>query len=222
MEPWLSQSEENYLKSIFRLSGQAADSQVSTNAIAEDLNTKASSVTEMIKKLSDKLLINYRKYKGVSLTDLGKLCAIKVIRKHRLWETFLVEKLNFTWDEVHEIAEQLEHIHSEKLTNSLSAFLGDPKFDPHGDPIPDSNGEFPEAQATSVLKDLGANESGVVHHIKLDDQAFLLYLTDHGIKIGSKIKCITKFDFDGSMAVEINDGKEVNLSKKVIKNIIVK
>lgn len=222
MDLWLSQSEENYLKSIFRLEKQSVDSQISTNAIAEDLSTKASSVTEMIKKLSEKSLINYAKYKGASLTSLGTSCAVKVIRKHRLWETFLVDKLQFTWDEVHEIAEQLEHIQSEKLTNRLSEFLGNPQFDPHGDPIPDKNGDFPVQHQTIALKDLQTDDFGVVQQIKLDDKAFLLYLTDHDIKIGSKIQCVAKFDFDGSMAVIINDHKEVNLSKKVIKNITVK
>ncbi len=222
MDLWLSQSEENYLKSIFSLSYHQQNTPVSTNAIAEDLSTKASSVTEMIKKLSEKSLIDYVKYKGVNLTTLGNVCAIKVIRKHRLWETFLVEKLNFTWDEVHDIAEQLEHIQSEKLTNRLSKFLGQPKFDPHGDPIPDANGRFPEHDSARKLKDLSVGESGVVHHIISDHKEFLIYLTEHHIKIGSKLLCKTKFEFDDSMSVLIDGDKEVNLSKKVIKNIIVK
>ncbi|MFK8044269.1 MAG: metal-dependent transcriptional regulator [Crocinitomicaceae bacterium] len=218
----LSQSEENYLKSIFSLAKRTETGQVSTNAIAEDLNTKASSVSEMVKKLSEKSLIDYIKYKGASLTTLGNKCAIKVIRKHRLWETFLVDKLNFTWDEVHDIAEQLEHIQSEKLTNSLSNFLGNPQFDPHGDPIPNNEGVFPSHDSVRKLKDLKVGESGIVHHISLDSKDFLLYLTEHSIKIGSKINCNAKFDFDDSMSVGINNGSEVNLSKKVIKNIIVK
>ena len=222
MELWLSQSEENYLKSIFQLSFDSDNTQVSTNSIADDLQTKASSVTEMIKKLSEKSLVDYVKYKGVSLTTLGDLCAVKVIRKHRLWETFLVEKLNFTWDEVHDIAEQLEHIKSEKLTSRLSSFLGHPKFDPHGDPIPDEDGHFPSHDSVRKLKELSIGEFGTVHHISLDSKEFLLYLTEHNIKIGSKITCAAKFDFDDSMTVVIDDDKEINLSKKVIKNIVLK
>lgn len=222
MDLWLTQSEENYLKSIYRLSTESGDNQVSTNSIAEDLNTKASSVTEMIKKLSGKLLIDYVKYQGASLTTLGKICAIRVIRKHRLWETFLVEKLNFSWDEVHEIAEQLEHIQSEKLTNSLSRFLGHPKFDPHGDPIPDIEGNFPTHELARKLKELEVDEVGIVHHIRLDNKTFLQYLTENNIKLGSQIHCKARFSFDDSMSVMVDGSKEINLSKKVIKNIIVK
>lgn len=145
MDVLLSQSEENYLKSIFNLLDITNGQQINTNLIAEHLETKASSVTEMVKKLSDKQLVVYEKYKGCSLTDKGQKRAIEVIRKHRLWETFLVDKLSFKWDEVHEIAEQLEHIQSSKLTNRLSSLLNHPKFDPHGDPIPDENGHFPSS-----------------------------------------------------------------------------
>lgn len=222
MDLWLTQSEENYLKSIYRLSIESEEKQVSTNAIAEDLSTKASSVTEMIKKLSGKLLIDYTKYQGSQLTSLGSICAVRVIRKHRLWETFLVEKLNFSWDEVHEIAEQLEHIQSEKLTNSLSSFLGHPQFDPHGDPIPDIEGRFPSHESARKLKELEVDETGVVHHIRLDNKTFLQYLTENKIKIGTEIQCQAKFSFDDSMSVILDGTKEINLSKKVIKNIIVK
>src|SRR5690554_5916872 len=136
-----SDSEENYLKSIFHLQRLSEDG-VSTNAIADRMQTKASSVTDMLKKLADKDLVNYIKYQGVTLTNKGKKTAASIIRKHRLWEVFLVEKLDFNWDEVHEIAEQLEHIQSEKLIKKLDAFLGYPKKDPHGDPIPDADGEI--------------------------------------------------------------------------------
>ncbi len=218
----LSQSEENYLKSIFHLSLTNEKAQVSTNDIADDLNTKASSVTEMIKKLSDKKLLSYQKYKGSRLTKLGNDYAVKVIRKHRLWETFLVEKLKFSWDEVHEIAEQLEHIKSEQLTNRLSHFLNHPEFDPHGDPIPNEHGEFPEMVPLKKLKDLEPGESGLVHNIGSDDKDFLKYLTQHHIQMGSKILCKAKFEFDDSMTVIIDEKNEVNLSKKVNKNIFVK
>ena len=137
----LSHTEENYLKEIYTLE-EACQKEVSTNAIAEKMQTKASSVTDMLQKLSSKELVHYKKYKGTRLSEKGKTKAIVIIRKHRLWETFLVEKLNFLWDEVHDIAEQLEHIKSEKLTNSLDAFLGYPTIDPHGDPIPNGNGKI--------------------------------------------------------------------------------
>ena len=134
-------SEENYLKTIYHLTN-SIDSEVSTNAIAEKMETKASSVTDMLKKLADKGLIHYKKYQGVSLTDSGKLAAKMIVRKHRIWEVFLLEKLQFPWDEVHDIAEQLEHIKSEKLINKLDDFLGNPTEDPHGDPIPDKQGKI--------------------------------------------------------------------------------
>ena len=134
-------SEENYLKTIYHLT-TASDAEVSTNAIAEKMETKASSVTDMLKKLAEKGLINYKKYQGVSLTQDGKLAAKMSVRKHRLWEVFLVEKLGFSWDEVHDIAEQLEHIKSEKLINKLDDFLDNPTEDPHGDPIPDREGRI--------------------------------------------------------------------------------
>ena len=134
-------SEENYLKSIYHLTA-VSETEVSTNAIAEMMETKASSVTDMLKKLAEKEFVNYKKYQGVSLTNKGKLAAKMIVRKHRLWEVFLVEKLDFSWDEVHDIAEQLEHIKSEKLINKLDDFLGNPTEDPHGDPIPDANGQM--------------------------------------------------------------------------------
>ena len=132
-------TEENYLKAIYHLS-TGNNSVVSTNQIAEITNTKAASVTDMLKKLAEKKLINYIKYQGVTLTEAGKNAAVNIVRKHRLWEVFLVEKLGFKWDEVHDIAEELEHINSESLINRLDDFLGNPAADPHGDPIPDRSG----------------------------------------------------------------------------------
>ena len=147
-----SHSEENYLKSIFHLE-KLQQEEVSTNAIAEQLDTKPSSVTDMVQKLADKEMLTYVKYKGTSLTDAGRKKALSVIRKHRLWETFLVQKLDFSWEQVHEIAEQLEHIKSEELINRLDAFLDYPTVDPHGDPIPDEEGNFKKT-AKKLLKDM--------------------------------------------------------------------
>ena len=150
-------SEENYLKAIYHLGKQGADA-VNTNAIAEKIESKASSVTDMVKKLADKNLAHYVKYQGVSLTKEGRLTASLVVRKHRLWEVFLVEKLNFSWDEVHDVAEQLEHIESKKLINELDAFLDYPTHDPHGDPIPDKDGNISKVDKV-FLSQLAVNES---------------------------------------------------------------
>ena len=218
----LSQSEENYLKSIFNLLTENNSTQINTNLIAEDLATKASSVTEMIKKLSDKKLVSYKKYKGSNLTKEGQKIAVQVIRKHRLWETFLVDKLNFKWNEVHEIAEQLEHINSTLLTNKLSAFLNHPKFDPHGDPIPDENGVFPKHKSEVKVGDLLLNQKAIVVKIGSNHPDLLLFLTKNNIGIHTQIKCVEKNEFDDSMTIQIEQEKSINLSKKVIKNIYVK
>lgn len=218
----LSQSEENYLKSIFNLLTETQNDQINTNLIAEDLDTKPSSVTEMIKKLSDKKLVGYQKYKGSNLTKAGEKIAIQVIRKHRLWESFLVEKLSFKWNEVHDIAEQLEHINSSLLTNRLSEFLNHPKFDPHGDPIPDENGVFPKHDSEVRLTDLLLNQNAMVIKIGSDHTALLSFLSNNNIGIHTQIKCLEKNDFDDSMKVELESQTIINLSKKVIKNIYVK
>ena len=160
-------SEENYLKAIYHLE-LVSDKGISTNAIAEQLETKASSVSDMVKKLSDKNVLVYKKYKGVKLTDLGKHTAANIVRKHRLWEVFLVEKLNFSWDEVHDVAEQLEHIKSPKLINQIDALLGFPTHDPHGDPIPDKDGNIKIIEK-SLLSTLSINESGIC--VGVDDSS---------------------------------------------------
>src|ERR1700712_3125592 len=152
-------AEENYLKSIFHLS--LNDESVSTNNLAALLNTKASSVTDMLKKLAEKELINYIPYQGVSLTEAGKKIAVNIIRKHRLWEYFLVEKLNFKWDQVHDMAEEMEHISSNELIDRLDSFMGFPKYDPHGDPIPDCNGLL-KTHSLKPVSAIGINESGII------------------------------------------------------------
>ncbi|GIM52886.1 metal-dependent transcriptional regulator [Capnocytophaga cynodegmi] len=209
-------SEENYLKTIFHLFNEAEE-EVNTNAIAEAMNTKASSVTDMLKKLSDKKLINYVKYQGVTLTSLGKKKAISIVRKHRLWEVFLVEKLNFSWDEVHEIAEELEHIESEKLIERLDAFLGFPETDPHGDPIPNREGVF-EKTIKILLSEFEENETGTCVAVKNTSKEFLLYLNKVSIALGDEITILSKEKFDNSMVVLVNN-KEVTLSSMVCRNI---
>ncbi len=193
---------------------------VSTNALAEELETKAPSVTDMVRKLKDKKLITYKKYKGVQLTNEGALVAIKVIRKHRLWEVFLVDKLQFAWDEVHEVAEQLEHIVSPKLVDRLESFLEFPKFDPHGDPIPSKDGVFP-SKNTHKLSHCKKGNSGFVRGVENDETSFLQYLTHIGLRLNDHIKLEKVFDFDGSMEISINKGKPVHISQEVAENILI-
>lgn len=212
-------SEENYLKAIYHLT-TVNDTDVSTNAIAETMETKASSVTDMLKKLAEKDLVNYVKYQGVSLTDNGKLTAKMIVRKHRLWEVFLVEKLDFSWDEVHDIAEQLEHIKSEKLINKLDDFLGNPTEDPHGDPIPNAKGQM-LAIEKQLLFELLENQTGICVGVKDSSAEFLKYLDKQEIALGSKIEIIFKESFDLSTKIKVN-GKELTISNKIANNIYVK
>ena len=212
-------SEENYLKTIYHLTN-ISDSEVSTNAIAEMMETKASSVTDMLKKLAEKDLINYKKYQGVSLTEKGKLSAKMIVRKHRLWEVFLVEKLDFSWDEVHDVAEQLEHIKSEKLINKLDDFLGNPTEDPHGDPIPDVNGRIIKIEK-QLLSELSENQKGICVGVKDTSSEFLKYLDKQEIALGSKIEIIAKESFDLSLKIKV-DAKELTISHKIASNLFVK
>jgi DtxR family Mn-dependent transcriptional regulator len=212
-------SEENYLKTIYHLT-ILSDSEVSTNAIAEMMETKASSVTDMLKKLAEKDLVNYKKYRGVSLTEEGKLMAKMIVRKHRLWEVFLVEKLDFSWDEVHDIAEQLEHIKSEQLINRLDDFLGNPTEDPHGDPIPDANGQIIKTEK-QLLSELFENQNGICVGVKDTSSEFLKYLDKQEISLGSKIEIMGKESFDLSLKIKLN-GKELTISNKIASNIFVK
>jgi len=212
-------SEENYLKTIYHLT-TVSDFEVSTNAIAEMMDTKASSVTDMLKKLAEKDLVNYVKYQGVSLTKKGKLAAKMIVRKHRLWEVFLVEKLNFSWDEVHDIAEQLEHIKSEKLINKLDDFLGNPTEDPHGDPIPNANGQI-IAIEKQLLSELSEHQIGICVGVKDSSSEFLKYLDKQEISLGSKIEIISKESFDLSLMIKV-DSKELTISNKIASNLFVK
>lgn len=213
-------TEENHLKAIFKLSFKEPG-EVSTNSIAEELNTKASSVTDMIKKLSDKKLVNYKKYQGVSLTKKGKTIAVSIIRNHRLWEVFLVEKLNFKWDEVHDLAEELEHIKSNKLTDQLEAFLEFPKYDPHGDPIPDKDGNI-NRHKDITLSDLEVNEKGIVVGVKEHSKSYLNYLESINLVLGIEVKVIEIVDFDKSMGIALNNSFTVNISQQASKNLIIK
>jgi len=184
------------------------------------METKASSVTDMLRKLAEKNLVNYKKYQGVSLTESGKLTAKMIVRKHRLWEVFLVEKLDFSWDEVHDVAEQLEHIKSEQLINKLDDFLGNPTEDPHGDPIPDAQGKIVKTDK-QLLSDLTVNQKGICVGVKDSSSQFLKYLDKHEIALGSKIEIISKESFDSSTKIRVNTN-ELTISHKIATNLFVK
>lgn len=214
-----SQAEENYLKAIYALQVETSTS-VSTNLIAEQMQTKASSVTDMVKKLSDKRLVAYKKYQGVQLSDKGKNVATSIVRKHRLWECFLVDKLNFSWDEVHDIAEQLEHIQSEEMIDRLDAYLEYPSVDPHGDPIPDKDGNFTKRKKIQLSK-LKVNQESVLLAVKDSSDQFLRYLNKRNISIGDTIKVLSIEPFDNSLKIEINK-IEFMISENVSENLYLK
>jgi DtxR family Mn-dependent transcriptional regulator len=211
-------AEENYLKTIFHLE-RKLKSEVSTNALAERMQTRASSVTDMMQKLADKKMLIYKKYKGVQLTEKGKKAAAYVVRKHRLWEVFLVDKLKFHWDEVHEIAEQMEHIKSVELIKRLDAFLGHPDFDPHGDPIPDKDGNIKKAEKR-LLSELIKNQIGICVGVKESSPEYLQYLDKKKIKIGTKINVLGKEFFDGSMMIQVGRD-QFFVSKQIAENLYV-
>lgn len=212
-------TEENYLKAIYKLVEQEDDA-VTNNAIAEKMETKAASVTDMLKKLADKKLINYQKYQGVTLTNKGEKIALMIIRKHRLWEMFLVEKLNFKWDEVHDVAEQLEHINSDKLIEQLDKYLCYPKVDPHGDPIPDAKGKLISSKSNALSKYKKSDVcimTGVADH----SSEFLKYLDNIGLSLGCEIKIKEVVEFDKSLRINVDKADTLFISNEVAKNILV-
>lgn len=213
-----SVSEENYIKAIYH--AKRGEELVSTNEIADRMNTKASSVTDMLKKLSDKGLADYVPYKGSRLTKSGLDCAMQIIRKHRLWEVFLVEKLDFTWDEVHEVAEQLEHIQSQKLIDELDKHLGFPKVDPHGDPIPDKNGRLEQTEKV-LLSHLKIKEKGIIVGVINTSKDFLKYLNKYQLELGTELEVQAYEEFDGSLSIMANN-KTVHLSKLIAENLYIR
>lgn len=216
-----SYTEENYLKAIYKLSEPEDAETISTNAIAEVLQTKAASVTDMIKKLSDKKLLRYEKYKGVTLTDKGRRVAVDTVRKHRLWECFLYDKLKFGWDEVHEIAEQLEHIQSDALIDKLDEFLDFPSHDPHGDPIPSKGGVVKKSNFV-LLCDAQMTQPMVMSGVADHSPVFLQHLGKIAMTLGTELQITDKNEYDGAVEVKITGGKVLHLSKEVAKNILVK
>jgi DtxR family Mn-dependent transcriptional regulator len=215
----VSVSKENHLKAIFHL--QQEQGVVTTNALAAALRTRPASVTDMLKKLKDQKLLIYERYKGFRLNSEGKKAAVQIIRKHRLWEYFLVKKLQFGWDEVHEIAEELEHISSRELTDRLDGFLGFPDTDPHGDPIPDSQGRLQIRRQLS-LSELPLNKTAQVSGIASQTSEMLELLQYHHIRLGTRLEIRKKFPFDNSLEVKVRNQPPVTISAQVAKNVLVK
>ncbi|HYF29844.1 MAG TPA: metal-dependent transcriptional regulator [Chitinophagaceae bacterium] len=214
-----SASKENYLKAIFHL--QSQDGVVTTNELAGELQTRAASVTDMLKKLKDQKLLIYERYRGFRLSADGRKVAIQIIRKHRLWEYFLVEKLRFGWDEVHEIAEELEHISSKKLIDRLDEYLGFPKSDPHGDPIPDTSGKFERVEQVNLLQ-LPLNQLAEISSVTNQSSGILELMSHKNLAIGTRLEVKKKFDFDNSLEIKVRNQPTVTISEDVAKNIFVK
>ncbi len=215
-----SQTEENYLKSIFKII-ETAGGTATTNAIAAAMQTSAASATDMIKRLSEKNLLTYEKYRGVGLTEQGTQTATNLVRRHRLWEVFLMEKLGFAWDEVHEMAEELEHISSDRLTERLDAFLDFPKFDPHGDPIPDADGRWASREQIPLFQ-LAVGKKATVTGVADHTSAFLQYLDRLGLNLGATFEILERADYDNSLKIKLLNGTEQTLSDKVGQNLLVK
>ena len=214
-----TQTEENYLKAIYLLSHRGTE-KVSTSALASALGNSPASVIDMLRKLKTKKLIEYDKSRGAELNAISMVTALDTVRKHRLWELFLQEKLGYTWDEVHDLAEQLEHVQHEDLANRLDAFLGHPQFDPHGEPIPSSEGKLPSV-SFKTLQELKANETCRVLAVKDTSRSFLQYMRKLNIGIGTTITVIEIIGFDGSRNVLINDSQRATVSEKFASCVFV-
>lgn len=214
-----SNTEENYLKVIYHLS-LSTEGLITTNSIADKVQTKAASVTDMMRKLAEKQLVNYRKYQGVTLTETGKAVAINIVRKHRLWEVFLVDKLHFKWDEVHDIAEELEHINSSELVERLNEYLKFPTNDPHGDPIPDKNGRFGNEIFIKLSK-LDPGQEGIIMGVSEHSSPFLKHLEKLQLTLGKRIRLLEIIDFDGSVELLLESNK-INVSREVAKHLLIK
>ncbi len=213
-----SVSEENYIKTIYHLQKQGET--VSTNDLASKLNTKPASVTDMLKKLKAKDLLVYEPYHGVRLSQSGLKIALEIIRRHRLWEYFLVNTIGFQWHEVHEIAEQLEHVQHPLLIEKLDDFLGKPAFDPHGDPIPDKEGNIAEIRYR-LLSDANAGEKVVFSSVGLQTPELMNMMKQKKIALGDTIEILEKYEFDQSLDVIINDNSRVSLSYRLSRYILI-
>jgi DtxR family Mn-dependent transcriptional regulator len=211
-------SEENYLKAVYHL--QSGEDVVTTNALAQKLNTRPASVTDMMKKLDAKKLLHYTPYYGFHLTEQGKKAALYIVRRHRLWEVFLAQKLGFAWDEVHNLAEELEHVSSHKLIDKLDAYLGYPDFDPHGDPIPDRRGRL-KTDATITLDKLPLHQSATVCRVANQSPEMLELLAHKAIAIGTRLQVKKHFPFDHSYEIKLKAAPLITISEQLAKNIFV-
>ena len=216
----ISQAEENYLKAIFKITERDSKA-ASTNAVAAAMNTAAASVTDMLKRLAAKDLVHYEKSRGVTLTTEGSHEATKLIRGHRIWEVFLCERLGYSWDECHDLAEQLEHIQSTSLVDRMDIFLGKPKFDPHGDPIPDRDGNFAQRQQV-LLSQMTVGSRGTVVGVQEHSTVFLQHLDRIGLILGKNVEILNTFEFDGSVEIRLNGNLEILVSGKVAEKVFIK
>ena len=214
-----SYTEENYLKSIYHLCDATIGNYTSTNHIATYMKIKPATVTNMLQKLKEKKLITYKPYSKVILNKSGKLVALQVIRKHRLWEVFLVKKLAFTWDQVHDVAEQLEHIQSAELIEKLDAFLQYPNIDPHGDPIPNADGELIQIP-TKKLSEIKIGQSCKVVAVADSSIELLRYLSEINIELGTKIILKNKIEIADTLIIKTQN-KIIHISLKIANQISV-
>ena len=219
MLPNLTSAEENYIKNIYHLQQQAGC--VTTNELAAVLHARPASITDMLKKLKTKKLLNYEPYKEFNLTPHGKKMALNIVRKHRLWEYFLVDKLQFGWDEVHEVAEELEHVTSKKLVEKLDAYLNYPRFDPHGDPIPDSNGKMSQQQQVN-LASLEFNRPAEVSSVGNQSTELLELLKHKNIHIGTILEIKKRFGFDNSVEIKVKNQPAITISEQLARSLFVK
>ncbi len=215
-----TETEENYLKAIYHLSAKRAEP-VNTSSIAGSLSTTSASVTDMLKKLAEKNLIEYERYRGVRITRKGEKIAINIVRKHRLWEVFLTQTLKFRWDEVHSMAEELEHVSSDELIKRLEEYLGFPRFDPHGDPIPDLTGKI-SAPSSLTLASGECDKRYTLTGVNDHSVSFLQYLERTGLKPGITVRILEIQEYDHSMQIELKNKTKLSISNDVAKNILVK
>jgi DtxR family transcriptional regulator, Mn-dependent transcriptional regulator len=218
MQHFTHHSEENYLKTLYKLeNGQ--EKKVKNVSLSKALGLNPATVLEMVRKMNERELVELLADKTIQLTDKGRKRALQIIRKHRLWEVFLVDKLNYKWNEVHDIAEQLEHIESENLIKRLEEFLGFPSIDPHGDPIPDENGKIKKIK-TQTLASAPIKKKVTVVSLANSTDEFLKYLDKIGISIGEKLEILEVEDFDKSMTLLLKKNSII-ISDEVANNILV-
>ena len=216
----VSASEENYLKEIAIYAEWSTDASISTTQLASELKTSAAAVTDMFRKLTKKKLINYTKYQGASLTEEGLFVAKQTVRRQRIWQYFLAEKLKINLDDAKQISNELEHIKSEVLTTRLDSFLGNPTYSPFGEPIPDPEGSFGNIKKM-LLYEMKEGETGIVAGISDRNPTLIQYLNKKGIYIGAKVIVIEKLAFDGSMDICIDNQPKTNISSAVAENMFV-